>query len=104
MKFIKKVIKYIVILLVIAIIGSVIFYGNRVMSTMNTAEYIAPVFATTTPEVIIKSDFEELKKSYMESEAGQEVLEVWATQKALADTRGRLEAVEKDMLEREASL
>jgi len=60
--------------------------------------------ATSSVEVIIRSDFEDTKRRYMESEEGAQVLDTWATQKALDEMREQLDTVEAEMLEREASL
>jgi hypothetical protein len=60
--------------------------------------------ATSTQEVIIKGEFEEAVRKYKESPEGEEVLNTWATQKAIEEQRAKLDAVEKQMLSKEASL
>lgn len=97
----KKLLKYLLAATAIFATVAIVYFGNDLA---NITKAPVEVFHEVIPQVIIKSDFEEIKREYMESEAGQEVLDTWATQKALEDIREKLDVVEAEMLEKEASL
>ena len=73
------------------------------MDNKSVTTYVADR-GTSTPEVIIKGEFEESVRKYMESPEGKEVLTTWATQKAIEDQRAKLDAVEAQMLAKESAL
>ena len=91
----------ITILVVVSITVAGIFFGGDIAGMFeNKVEYVTQV----EKEVVVTDEFAEMVKTYKESKEGQEVLHTWATQKALEDTRKKLDEIEKQTLTKEASL
>lgn len=103
MKKIKKAFRLMVYALVVFSIVAIVFFGGDIMRKVNDKriEYV-PV--PSAPEVIVQDEFDELVRSFEESEEGREVLHTWAMQQALEVQREKLDAIESDLLKKEASL
>lgn len=98
----NKNMKTIIIMLVVVstVVAGVFFGGDIAGMFENNVEYVTQV----EKEVVVTDEFAEMVKTYKESKEGQEVLHTWATQKALEDTRKKLDEIEKQTLTKEASL
>lgn len=94
--------KTIITIVVVAIIATVgMYFGSDIAGMFDSkVQYVTQV----EKEVVITDEFAEMVKTYKESAEGQEVLNVWATQKALESTREKLDAIEAQTLTKEASL
>lgn len=99
---IKNNMKYIIIVTIVAVLGSTAMYFGQDLTDMfgSKVQYVTQV----EKEVVVTDEFAELVRQFKESSEGQEVLNVWATQKALDATREKLDEIEKQTLTKEASL
>lgn len=97
-----KTIKYTFFAIVItAVLASVMYYGEDIKQKFTRVEY------KTVPaqkEVVVTDEFAELIKQFKDSKEGQEVLNTWATQQALEIQRKKLDEIEAQTLQKEASL
>lgn len=79
------------------------YYGQDIAGVFEDGTQNEPQVRVETQKVVV-DEFEELVESYKQSEDGKEVLNTWATQKALDETRKKLDEIEKQTLTKEASL
>lgn len=94
----KTIITIVIVTILLTLIG---YFGSDIAGMFESkVEYVTQV----EKEVVVTDEFDELVKTYKESEEGQEVLHTWATQKALEDTRKKLDEIEAQTLTKEASL
>lgn len=101
MKTIKKIFWYTMGAGVLVALGAGMYYGEDILSKFRPVEVVETIVQT---EVVVTDEFVELVRTFEESKEGQEVLHTWATQQALEVQREKLDAIEKEMLEKEATL
>lgn len=95
----KKVIIAVILTIVITV---AMFFGGDIASLFEKkVEYIT---VPAEKEVVVTDEFAEMVKKFKESKEGQEVLHVWATQQALEVQRKKLDEIERQTLQKEASL
>ncbi len=93
--------KIILLAITLVLVTAGVYFGQDLTSLFEKkVEYVTQV----EKEVVVTDEFAELVKGYKDSKEGQEVLHVWATQKALETQRKKLDEIEKSTLEKEASL
>lgn len=96
-----KTIKSTLILIVLtAGFTAVMYYGEDIKQKFTRVEYKT----VEQKQVVVTDEFAELVKQFKESKEGQEVLHTWATQQALEVQRKKLDEIEAQTLQKEASL
>ena len=93
---------YIVGIVFLVGLVSLVFFGSDIKNFFSPRVEIREV--VSDPEILIQDEFDNAVEAYENSSEGKEVLHTWAMQKALADQRTKLDAIEKSLLEKEASL
>lgn len=97
MKTFKKIVYFTI---VVAVVMTALYYGEDIKNQFIRVEYKT----VEQKEVVVTDEFAQLVKEFSESSEGQEVLNTWATQKALEVQRKKLDEIEKQTLKKEASL